>query len=370
MVEEKQEFKSQIHVSGNNKQVDVSRILKDGNNLINKKGMKRNILTQRKKTGLGKKMKAKDKIHEQNSENVNPSLNYNNTDAYKCQFGWSKLILQYLPHNLRLTQDELKILFTKYKLDGHFEANGNSRPLFSDFLNNRQNTMNDENYFSNKSKHTFDTQRLHYSDNRDTYENLYNNNVNENQQNFKHDADRQQENHISEMCDIGNHFPSNSANIENIFPEQYGNFHNENNNFSYNVQDENFQNISGDSQQCDMQHIDQPWNSNMYYDLHMKERYDDMVLINGYDDYQLWINRQSNDITETSNSEYKYGAQIFSEQNDLNMYSSNVNPYNFINNENSDYTATTNYNYHAELDVTNTSASLISSSTNIVNDYI
>ncbi|XP_076278452.1 uncharacterized protein LOC143208178 isoform X2 [Lasioglossum baleicum] len=360
MIRGKREFEESAPVGKNKKARNGDSSLQNDNTLIIKRKVKCITSPQCQKIDLKEKVKPADIENKQTSENANVLAERNN-NSYECQFERLNMILKESSHFPTLTQNELRILFMKYKLDGHFEANKNL-PFHTTFLNNQQNRINYGDNFYNEARctPTVDTQYLNCRDNEDTFDNLYYNNANGNQQNFKYNTYKHPENHTNEIYD---YFPSGSANTENIFPEANNDFEFENNTFPYNAQYEHFQNVGESSQKYDntMQYIDQPWNLNISNNFQEKNWDSNMSLPNRNDNYQLWRSENSDYIPETNNSEWQYGVKNHVEPHVWNMHSPNTN-YPPMNNENLDLATTINYNDCMHQDInTNTSASSVAS---------
>ncbi|KZC08731.1 hypothetical protein WN55_10753 [Dufourea novaeangliae] len=150
-----------------------------------RKGRKFGLSQHCQKASTKEKVKPKktNKCHLK-SENVSLSdtLLKHNEETYKYQIQQLDLILKGSVYCPTLTQDELQMLFMKYKVDGHYKTNKNL-PTFTNQPDEAQNTSNNRNNFYNEAKYTStsDMQRLNYRNNNDTFANLYYNSTNENQ---------------------------------------------------------------------------------------------------------------------------------------------------------------------------------------------
>ncbi|XP_076240904.1 uncharacterized protein LOC143183270 [Calliopsis andreniformis] len=105
-----------------------------------------------------------------------------NEEIYEHQIQQLNLILKQSLNSPTLTQDELKILFIKYKLDGHYRINKNLPP-FTSLISSMNGAINEERHIYNEIKHSAlsNAQKVNSKNNKDIVENLYCDTNNENQ---------------------------------------------------------------------------------------------------------------------------------------------------------------------------------------------
>lgn len=163
--------------------------------------------------------------HTKNIEKVPSKLNTSNSSLecskriYDHQIQQINLTLKESLNCPTLTEDELKILFVKYKLDGHYRTNKNLPP-FNTLVRNTNDTFNGKHNFYDEAKHAMlsNMQEINCRNNNDITENLNYSTGNENrhakgdlhtyrniQQNLKHNSWKQKEifrqNHVNDKID-------------------------------------------------------------------------------------------------------------------------------------------------------------------------
>lgn len=142
------------------------------------------LLQHRMKTNLKQNRKQKNVIRFQKTSKkvtISNKLLKNNEEMCKHQIPKLNQILQKSLKCSTLTQDELKMLFVKYKLDGHYRTNKNLPP-FTSLLNSSNNIVGKNNFYD-ETQHTPipDIQRKDCTTNKDAHTNLYYNPGNESQ---------------------------------------------------------------------------------------------------------------------------------------------------------------------------------------------
>nr|XP_031827156.1 flap endonuclease 1-like [Nomia melanderi]XP_031827157.1 flap endonuclease 1-like [Nomia melanderi] len=326
-------------------------------NMSIRKNKKCKLSQQYQKQSTKRILELKDtKKSQQNSENLNvPSKQ--NVEMYDYRIEQLNLISKQLLHCPTLTQDELRILFTKYKYDGHYKPN-KSLPPFESLSKNKWDTLNNINCSlqtqqslecnSYEQQEINSEKTINRSDDKyhciqsscidiknynhtltdcDTQSfgnrNIFNNtqNIDESRSNFC----------INEISNIqGDYFPRNMANTENIYPEEQRSY-----------QYENFVDITENSQQSENYppiHFDVPQNPNMYTDFHVQKWDNSMSLTEGNNNYQVSQSEHLIHVPEIIKLEWYYSTKNAEEQNIFNtnvhetVYPVMNNDYDTINN--------------------------------------
>ncbi|KOC68859.1 hypothetical protein WH47_10847 [Habropoda laboriosa] len=331
-------------------------------NLNVKKKKQSALLQQCKNKNVKQKVKQKgrsksDKV----SKNLNASnmlLKYNK-EMYEYQIQQLNLKFKQSLKYPTLTQDELKVLFVKYKSDGHYRTNKNLPP-FTSLLNNTHNVVNEKNYFSDQAEciSVSDKEKNCFGNSKDIFtnsncnslsENQYldeNSNIYENlQPNFKNDAlqftdtlnvhnlsNRIENKHLysdqtSSTSNSYNHMymnyneqmhsnisiSDNIQNTPNILSEEHQSCRYGNRNILCNISDSNvpYENLSSSNEfpqqndiHCSLQDNNCSLNPNFYLN-----KWNNMTLIDKNNNHQSWKNTQSICIPHITNLESYYNIK-------------------------------------------------------------
>ncbi|CAK9796971.1 hypothetical protein ANTPLA_LOCUS1034 [Anthophora plagiata] len=170
-----------------------------------------------------------------NSNVSNMLLKYNK-EMYEYQIQQLNLQFKQSLKYPTLTQDELKVLFMKYKSDGHYRTNENLPP-FTSLLNNTHGVINEKNCFYDQAQciSVSDVEKKCFGNNEDVLTNTNSSSFNHNQyvdensnipknlqSNFKHD--------MSQFTDTLNvHNPSNKIENRHLYNDEISS----NNNYMY-----------------------------------------------------------------------------------------------------------------------------------------
>ncbi|XP_054001980.1 probable cyclin-dependent serine/threonine-protein kinase DDB_G0292550 [Hylaeus anthracinus] len=122
-----------------------------------------NVSLHHKKASFKQTIKQKNTTKRQKSPKKLPDSNKllkNKEDTCKHQIEHLNQILKQTSTCPTLTQEELKLLFMKYKLDGHYRTNTNLPPVTS-LLNNTNNVIDANSYLYGKTPYTENNLSMH-----------------------------------------------------------------------------------------------------------------------------------------------------------------------------------------------------------------
>nr|XP_034187029.1 putative uncharacterized protein DDB_G0282133 [Osmia lignaria] len=174
----KREKESKISAS-TNEEKNVKITLEEKKKSIKKKGGY-NVLQHPKKKNGKQLIKQKNTSQKTTKKlNVSNMLLKCNKELYDYQIQQLDLILKQSLNCPTLTQDELKMLFVKYKSDGHYRAN-TTLPQFTNFSDNTCDVINENQYY-NQMQYvpTHNTDKVHPKNTTNTIINPYCNTDNE-----------------------------------------------------------------------------------------------------------------------------------------------------------------------------------------------